>query len=228
VAGIDGWIGAALARLGVEGEELKAADIRIIDHGNVTASANLAGCANLSRFDTIVVDERAYFLRPDILRVGNCLIEYVRRGGNLVVQAQQPDDFGLITSRTQLAPYPIKLSRERVTVESAPVKLVDEAHALASRPNRISAADFEGWVGERAYFLPREWGAEFTALVETSDPGEDPLRGALLFARSGEGTYVYSTLALRRQMIEANAGAHRLFANLISLPKSAARTGEQK
>jgi hypothetical protein len=88
-----------------------------------------------------------------------------------------------------------------------------------SKPNRITPKDFDGWIVERAVNIPREWSSEYTPLLESSDPGEEPNRGGLLVARYGEGTYIYSSLSMRRQLLAGNAGAYRVFANLVSLPK---------
>jgi hypothetical protein len=67
-------------------------------------------------------------------------------------------------------------------------------------------------------YVPSEWGSEFVPLLESG--GKDaPLRGTLLVARYGEGTYVYTGLALGRQLTAMKPGAYRLLANLVSLPK---------
>jgi hypothetical protein len=122
-------------------------------------------------------------------------------------------------ANTQFAPYPIKLSKDRITIETATAKITDRDQPLMSRPNKITTKDFEGWVVDRAVNVPREWSTEYTPLVETGDPGEDPNRGSLLVARYGEGTYIYVSLSLRRQLLAGNAGAYRVLANLVSLPK---------
>jgi hypothetical protein len=124
-----------------------------------------------------------------------------------------------VLANTQFTPHPIKLSKDRITIESAGVKIIDGDHPIISKPNKIAAADFAGWVAERAVNIPREWSSEYTPLLESSDPGEEPLRGGLLAARYGEGTYTYVSFSLRRQLLAGNAGAYRLLANLASLPK---------
>jgi hypothetical protein len=96
-----------------------------------------------------------------------------------------------------------------------------------SLPNKISPKDFEGWSVDQAVAVPREWSSEYTPLIESSDPGEEPLRGGLLIARFGEGTYIYTSFAWRRQLMAGNAGAYRVFANLVSLPKMAKDTKPQ-
>jgi LmbE family N-acetylglucosaminyl deacetylase len=225
IRGLDDWLSFALTELGVEHSELKIDDISVTEHGNANSAAqSRIGCGDLARFDTIIVDSNAYFAHPELMRQSRCLLRYVRQGGNLVVLSQRPDDWNLVLANTQFAPYPIKLSKDRITIETAAVKITDRDHPLMSRPNKIAPKDFEGWIVERAVNIPREWSSEYTALLESSDPGEEPNRGGLLVARYGEGTYIFVSLSLRRQLLAGHAGAYRLFANLVSLPKMKAAT----
>ena len=123
-----------------------------------------------------------------------------------------------------LAPFALKLSpnlpKYRVTDENAPITLLVPAHPAFNQPNRIVAADFDGWVQERGLDFASEWDADhLTALVALSDPGEPPLKGGLLVARYGRGTFVYTGLSFFRQLPAGVPGAYRLFANLVSLGK---------
>ncbi len=115
-----------------------------------------------------------------------------------------------------MGPFPLRIGRNRVTVEEAPVKLLLPEHPLLQRPNRITAADFDGWVQERALYFPAQWDPRYEALLETADPGEPPQRGGLLFARVGKGAYIYTSYAWWRQLPAGVAGAWRIFANLVS------------
>jgi len=222
IRGPDDWLAFALNQLGVVHSELTIAEISVTEHGNAASGAqSRVGCGDLARFNTIIVDRNAYVAHPELVLHNRCLLRYVRQGGNLVVLNQQPDDWNLILSNTQFAPYSIKLSKDRLTVESARVKMLDPEHPLMSKPNKITSKDFEGWLVERAVNIPREWATEFIPLLESSDPGEEPNRGSLLAARYGEGTYIYVSLSLRRQLLSGNAGAYRVFANLVSYPRTA-------
>jgi hypothetical protein len=122
-------------------------------------------------------------------------------------------------SQGGFAPYPLQIARphDRVTDETAPVRILDASHPVVSYPNRIGPADFEGWVQERGLYFPRTWDERYTPVLEMSDPGESPLRGAILVAKYGKGTYVYTGLAFFRQLPEGVPGAYRLFANLLAL-----------
>jgi hypothetical protein len=143
----------------------------------------------------------------------------VKLGGNLVIFQQQSDDWNLILSRAQFMPFPVTLSKDRITMEAAAVKILDPEHPLMSKPNTITARDFEGWVQERALNLPKEWAVDYTPLLESTDPGEEPRRGGLLVAKYGEGTFIYTTYQWRRQLLAMNSGAYRVLANLVSYPK---------
>lgn len=170
--------------------------------------------ADLSEFDVIVLGVRAYATREDLRRHNERVLQFARDGGTLVVQYNQYD-----FPRGGYAPFRVDISRphDRVSVEEAPVTLLDPDHPAAAVPNRISDDDFEGWVQERGLYFLSEWDDAMTPLLEMNDPGEDPKRGSLLVAPLGQGTYVYTGLSFFRQLPAGVPGAYRLFANLISL-----------
>jgi LmbE family N-acetylglucosaminyl deacetylase len=220
IRGLDSSLTLALTELGVDHSEIAIDKITAAEHGNGTQTPQaLRGCADLTRFDTIVVDGLAYFAHPELALCSRCLLGYVKQGGNLIVFHQQSDDWNLILSRAQIMPYPITLSRERITLETAPVKILDPEHALMSKPNKITERDFEEWAQERAVDLPKDWATEYTPMLESADPGEEPRRGGLLVAAYGEGSFIYTSYQWRRQLLAMNAGAYRVLANLISYPK---------
>ena len=174
------------------------------------------GSGDLNRFDVIVAGSRAYEVRPDLARHNARLLDWVRRGGTLVVQYNK---YELVEGN--FAPYPLTMARPhgRVTDESAPVRLLEPSHPLFTTPNRITDADFAGWEQERGLYFAETWDPRYTPLLQTGDPGEEPLRGGLLAAKVGQGTYVYTGLAFFRQLPEGVPGAWRLFANLLALGK---------
>ena len=199
-AGDDG--AAALAQLGATVERLDA---------NALATRDLTG------YDAIVAGIRAYEVRPDLIAHNQRLLDYVRGGGTAIVQYNKYElpDGGF-------APYPLTMARPhgRVTDEAAPVRLLAPEHPILSWPNRIDDADFEGWVHERGLYFADTWDTRYTPLLAMSDPGEAPLEGSLLVAQVGEGSYVYTGIALFRQLPEGVPGAFRLLANLVSLGKA--------
>ena len=165
---------------------------------------------DLSAWNVIVIGIRAYSNRPALTAAQPRLDEFVRNGGTLVVQYQS-DNFP--------APLPLAMNNrmpERVVDEQSPVKFLDPSNPLMSQPNRITAADFEGWVEERGHGFLNTWDKAYTPLIETADEGQDPQRGGLIVASSGKGTYIYVAFALYRQLPELVPGAYRLLANLLS------------
>jgi hypothetical protein len=221
ISGNGGWLADALSQLGVSRTEIPIQDLAIGDHGKAPLEA--AGCGELARFDTIIVDSCAYFTRPELISKNACLLSYVKQGGNLVVFDQRPDDWNLILNRSSFAPYPIKLSKNRIATENAPVRILDQDHPLFSKPNKITEKDFDSWRGDRAVNLPREWSSEYAPLVESNDPGDPPSQGGLLVARFGAGTYVFASFDWRSQLLATNGGAYRMLANFVSFPKTNSR-----
>jgi hypothetical protein len=179
----------------------------------VLTADSLAG-ANLSRYDVIVTGSRAYEVRPDLAASNARLLEYVRNGGTLIVQYNK---YEMVEGRFN--PFPLTLARphDRVTDEAAPVRVLAPDSPVFTWPNRIGDADWEGWEQERGLYFARTWAPEYTPLLEMHDPGEAPLRGGLLLAKYGRGTYVYTGLAFFRQLPAGVPGAWRLFANLLAL-----------
>jgi LmbE family N-acetylglucosaminyl deacetylase len=181
---------------------------------HLLSDAELAS-GDLSAWNVIVIGIRAYSTRPELANDQMRLDEFVRRGGTLVVEYQ---------SGTFPAPLPLSIGRfaERVVDEQAPVKLLEPANPLLNWPNKISPADFDGWVEERGHSFLDSWDKGYTALTETADPGQDPQRGGLVVAHPGKGTYVYVSYALYRQLPELVPGAYRILANLLSAEKGPA------
>lgn len=173
---------------------------------------------NLLAFDTIVVGVRAYNTRPRLAEAQERLLAYVDGGGTLVVQYNTNRD--VVTER--LGPYPFTLSRERVTDETAPVKILVPASPLLTYPHTVVTKDFEGWVQERGLYFPEKWDPRYQAVLAMSDPGEPTSEGALLLATSGKGSYVYTGLAFFRQLPAGVPGAIRLFVNLLAGGRSRA------
>ncbi|HEX7120056.1 MAG TPA: PIG-L family deacetylase [Longimicrobiales bacterium] len=199
IVGAGDRVPEALAQLGIALDVIDPADLDAVE---------------LDAYDVLVTGIRAYEHRPEVRTQNRRLLEWVERGGTLIVQYNQ-----YTFSRGGFAPYPLEIARphDRVTDEFAPVRLLEPSHPVLSQPNRIGPADFEGWVQERGLYFPRTWDAHYTPILEMNDPGEAPLRGAVLVAKLGEGTYVYTGLAFFRQLPAGVPGAYRLFANLIAL-----------
>lgn len=182
------------------------AEIGIRPH--LLSSTDLAQ-GDLSNYDAIVVGIRAYSSRPDLAAATPRLLAYVRNGGTMLVQYQ---------SGPFPAPYDLSLGRnpEKVVDEKTPVTLLDPGAPLMTWPNRITPADFDGWVEERGHSFLGSWSPQYTALTETHDPGQDPQKGGLLVARVGKGHWMYMAYAVYRQLPDAVPGAYRLLVNLLA------------
>jgi len=168
---------------------------------------------DLSTYQTIVLGIRAYDTQKDVTANNKRLLEFVEAGGRLVVQYNaSASDF----NSGNFAPYPLTLSRARVSVEEAPVKILDPASRIFHSPNEITQKDFEGWVQERGLYFASQWDPRLTPLLESHDPGEGEQKGGLLVAQYGKGTYIYTGYAFFRQLPAGVPGAVRLFVNLVS------------
>ena len=168
---------------------------------------------DLSRFPTIVIDIRAYAVRPDLVEQNKRLLEYVHDGGHLVVMYQKEQDW-----HPEYAPYPFLVKRKRVTQEDAPVNILLPGHVLLNKPNRIAMEDWNGWIQERGVYFPDEVSLEYDQLISCCDFGEQPLSTGWLIARYGKGSYMYTSYVWYRQLKERHQGALKCFANMISYP----------
>ena len=171
--------------------------------------------ADLSRFTTVVVGPRAYEAHPELVASNARLLEFARRGGTLLVLGGTAATYAYDVFPFPLGPAPDGVT-DRVTEETAPVSVVSPAPRLLNWPNQITKADWGGWVGERASFMPRVIDPRYATPLEVHDPDQTESRGALLVAPLGKGTYVFTTLALVQQLPAAVPGAARLFVNLMS------------
>jgi LmbE family N-acetylglucosaminyl deacetylase len=169
---------------------------------------------NLQQFGTIVLGIRAYDTRDDVKKSNQRLLDYVRNGGTLIVQYNtDPASF----NAGNFLPYPAQLSRARVTVEAAPITILDPKSTAFHYPNVITEHDFDGWVQERGLYFMDKWDEHYTPLLACNDPGEDPQKGGLLVAGYGKGYYIYNAYAFFRQLPFGVSGAIRLYVNLLSV-----------
>ncbi len=170
----------------------------------------------LTPFDAIVVGIRAYNTVEQLKFKQQYLLDYVKNGGNLIIQYNTNRRLKVTD---KLGPYPLKLSRDRVTDENAEVTFLAPGHQVLNTPNKITPDDFKGWVQERGLYFPGEWSEEYTAVLAANDKGESQKKGPLLVAQYGKGYYVYTGLSFFREFPAGVSGAYRLFANMLSLGK---------
>ena len=203
IMGSGDQVADAIRRMGVE--------VTMLD-GDMLATGDL------SRFDTIVVGIRASEANPDFVANNGRVLDYLQRGGTLIVQYQQQE-----YANRKMPPFPAgppTNANPRVTVEDAPVKILVPTHPAFNFPNKITDADFAGWVQERNAYAFSMFDARYVPLLETADPGEPPVRGAEVYAEVGKGRYIYTAYSWFRQLPAGVPGAYRQFANLISLSKA--------
>lgn len=199
VMGVGDEVPAGIAQLGANVQLLSAEDL---------------ATADLSRYDALVVGTRAYAVRQDLRTYNQRLLDYAREGGHLIVLYQTPE-----FDPDEMAPYPAELPphSEEVSEEDAPVRILAPDHPALSQPNRITTADFDGWVEQRGSKFFSDWSASYTPMIETHDQGQAPQQGGWLTAEYGDGYYSYFAYAVHRQLPYAVPGAYRIFANLLSL-----------
>ncbi len=165
-----------------------------------------------SKYDAIVTGVRAYNTRKRLKLAQPRLLEYVNNGGTLVAQYNTLQDLQI----EMPGPYPFKISNDRVTVEEAPVKFMKADHPILAGPNRITEADFGGWVQERGLNFPQNWDPKYETIFSSNDPGEPAKEGGELYARYGKGVFIYTSYAWFRQLPAGVPGAYKLFANMVS------------
>ena len=200
----------ALEQLGIKVQMLSRSDLAFGD---------------LSHFSAIVTGIRAYNVNEDLRANNKRLLDYVEQGGTLIVQYVRPmgrQSFGSAGSPFLFGPYPMSVSSsDRITVEDSPIRLLDPANPLLSVPNKITDADFQGWVQERGLYFMSTWDPHYKALLSGNDPGESPKDGGMLYSRVGKGHYIYTGYSWFRQLPAGIPGAFRIFANMLSLGSSA-------
>ncbi len=170
---------------------------------------------DLSAYDAIVVGVRAYNTEERLLMYQPRLMAYVENGGTMLVQYQV--NRRLLTEN--IGPYPFKITSERNTNEDSPVTFVKPDSPILTTPNKLSPADFTGWIQERGIYFADQLDPHYETLLSMQDPGETPKEGSLIHAQYGKGHFFYTGLVFFRELPAGVPGAYRLFANLISVGK---------
>lgn len=201
VMGVGDEVPKALEQIGVKVTMLGEQDL---------ASGNLDG------FDAIIVGIRATAVRDDLKAYSKRLLEYCERGGNLIYQYQTQE-----FDAAPYGPYPYKLGAraEEVSEEDSKITILDSTNPIFNWPNKITLADFDGWVEERGSKWMSTWDERYKPLLECHDREQAPQKGGMMYTQYGKGTFVYAAYAFYRQLPAGVQGGYRLFANVISLKK---------
>ncbi|WKK66844.1 PIG-L family deacetylase [Lutimonas zeaxanthinifaciens] len=172
---------------------------------------------SLDKFDAVIMGIRAYNTVPELEAKQKHILDYVKNGGNLIVQYNTSHN---LVVKENLAPYSLTLSRDRITDETAEVTFLNKGHEVLNYPNTIKKEDFDGWVQERGLYFPNQWSEEFTPVLSFKENGDDAMNGSLLVAKYGKGHYIYTGLSFFRELPAGVPGAYKLFANMISVGKN--------
>lgn len=195
----------AIRRMGYQVTELKEADIQF---------------ATLKKYDAVVIGIRAYNTHTWLFGKKPELQKFMENGGNVIVQYNTANFLsGGASAMDSVGIYPMKVGRDRVTVENAPVTILAPKHSALNYPNTITEDDFKLWSQERGLYFPSTWSANYTPLISMADPSEPKQDGSILVAKVGKGNYIYTGISFFRQLPAGVPGAYRLFANLISIGK---------
>ncbi|HET6255051.1 MAG TPA: PIG-L family deacetylase [Puia sp.] len=174
----------------------------------------LASATYLQQFDAIIAGVRAYDVHPWLAGRHDVLMEYVKNGGNLIVQYNRD---GINQMRTTIGPYPFAVGNIRVTDETAKVNFLLPDHKVLHFPNTITEDDFNGWIQERGIYFAGQMDTAYKAVLSMKDPGEGEQNGSLVIAGYGKGVFVYTGLVFFRELPAGVPGAYRLMANIIAL-----------
>ncbi len=185
-------------------------DVVVLDQATLST-------ANLSGYDAIITGVRAYNTNEWMVANYDKLMNYVKEGGNLIVQYNTNSNIGTVKSK--IGPYDFTITRNRITDEHAKVTLLNPSHKLFNFPNKITNADFEHWTQERSIYHAGSWDNHFEPLLSMADPGEKADEGSLITTQYGKGYFTYTGLVFFRELPAGVPGAMRLMANLIALNK---------
>ena len=198
ITGVKDAVPVGIQELGFDLDVFEVADLSNLD---------------LSGYQSIVLGIRVYNVYPELANYNAKLYEYVENGGNLIMQYNTASRS---ISDQEFGPKPFQLSRNRVTQEEAEAKILVPDHPVFNSPNKITPEDFDGWVQERGLYFAGEWDSSYTPLISWSDDGEEPVEGALIVLKHGEGQFIYTGISFFRELPKGVVGAYRLFANLLS------------
>ncbi len=195
-----------------------AESLRLVGYNVTNLPIETLNAEALKGYDAIMIGIRALNTKKELKFKMKELLKYVENGGNLVIQYNTTRGLNI----DEFAPYPLKLSRDRVSDENAEVRILAPEHQVLHYPNKISSKDFDGWIQERGLYFPNEWDSKYTAILSMNDVNEDPKDGSLLIAPHGSGYFVYTGISWFRELPAGVPGAFRLLSNILALKQNKA------
>jgi len=195
-----------------------AESLRLVGYSVTNLPIETLSAESLKGYDAIMIGIRALNTKAELKFKIKELLKYVENGGNLVVQYNTSRRLNL----SDYAPYPLTLSRDRVSDETAEVRILAPNHAVLNYPNKITSKDFDGWIQERGLYFPNEWDSKYIPILSMNDVNEDPKDGSLLIAPHGKGYFVYTGISWFRELPAGVPGAFRLLSNILALKQNRA------
>ena len=195
-----------------------AASLKQVGYDVTELTDDLLAKSDLSQFDAIVTGIRAFNTNDRLPVYHEKFMNYVKQGGNMIVQYNTNNRFDPIDF--EIGPYPFVISRNRVTVDDAEVRFANPTHPVLNSPNKITQADFDNWIQERGIYFASDFDSNYETIFSMNDPNEDPNEGSLIIGKYGKGNFVYTGLVFFRELPAGVPGAFRLFVNLLSLPQN--------
>jgi hypothetical protein len=185
-------------------------EVKMLSPNDITTS-------NLKQFDAVITGVRAYNINEWLNEKYGVLMNYIKNGGNLIVQYNTNNQIG--TVKANIGPYNFTISRTRVTEEISPVHILLPNNPALNYPNKITSADFNNWIQERSTYHAEQFDKHYQAPLGMHDVNEPESNGGLIIAKYGKGNFVYAGIVFFRELPAGVDGAYRLMANLIALPK---------
>jgi LmbE family N-acetylglucosaminyl deacetylase len=208
-------VGTSIGYIAGAGDDVPTC-LQQIGYTVTTLTDELLSNSDLSKYDAIVTGVRAYNTNDRLQVHYTKLMEYVNKGGNLIVQYNTNSRVGPVVAK--IGPYPFTISRDRVTDEKAEVRITNKNHPALNFPNSITSKDFENWIQERGIYFATDIDKNYETVFAMNDTTEKASDGSLIISKYGKGNFVYTGLVFFRELPAGIPGAYRLFANLLSLP----------
>jgi hypothetical protein len=165
------------------------------------------GAVDLSGYHVVVLDRRAMSLATSFDSYREPLVQFVQKGGHLIILAQ---DAGTWNAHPLVDG--LKLTASGVYDEKTAIE-ADTSSALLTVPNRIVKGEWSNWLFQIAYNTLSGPALEQAVVPVRAAADHNPL---VVTWKKGTGTITYTDLAMNPQFFNVHPGVYRLLANLLS------------